>query len=238
MFHIDKHRAEYHHDYVTVVPGVIPEEICALLRLRVDIAIEQGLVKLVDHNGKGCDKVSDLGGRYLHHIFKGEDVRQHLPELTTTYHSLLPLVSMVTCSDVVVSPYPRSDINIKVYPPGGGTLGEHFDTNGITVLLFLTTNREAPLRMKIPRAHPSRKEPWIERRSIHAEAGSVLLMRGREVLHDCEPTVTEQKITVVMNFYRRDDTWRPAQFDSFAYDGVDPESGQHAPIEKREALEA
>src|SRR3954469_5258907 len=78
MFHIDKHRADYHHDFVTVVPGVIPEEICASLRLRVNLAVHQGLIQLVDHHGKGTGTVSDLGGRYLHHIFKGEDVRLHL----------------------------------------------------------------------------------------------------------------------------------------------------------------
>jgi hypothetical protein len=237
MFQIDKYRSSYHHDYVTVIPNILPKNICAELRKRVNDVIDQGFITLVDHQGKGTDTVSDSGGRYLHHIFKGEDVREYLPELTAVYHSLLPLVNMVTCSDVIVSPYPRSDINIKVYPPGGGTLGEHFDTNGITVLLFLTTNREAPLRLQIPRSHPSKKESWIEREQIYADEGSVLIMRGREVLHDCAPTVTEQKMTVVMNFYKRTDTWRPAQFDSFVYDGIDPESGKHSPIAMQEELE-
>lgn len=112
-------------------------------------------------------------------------------------------------------------MNIKVYPPGGGTLGEHYDTNGVTVLLFLTTKREAPLRMQIPRAHPS-KGTWTERRSIHATAGSLLIMKGREVLHDCEPTVNERKMTVVLNYYVRGDTWRHDSFDRFVYDGVPP----------------
>lgn len=232
MFYIDKFRSDYHHDFVTVIPNVLPKELCDNLRKRINDAIADNKVTLVDHQGKGTDAVSDGGGRYLHHIFKGEDIREYLPELKAVYHALLPLISMVTCTEVVVSPYPRSEINIKVYPPGGGTLGEHYDTNGITVLLFLTTNKEAPLRMQIPRSHPSKKNGWIEKKNIYAEEGSILVMRGREVLHDCEPTVTEQKITVVLNFYKRGDTWRPAQFDSFVYDGIDPESGKHRKIEK------
>lgn len=150
-------------------------------------------------------------------------MREHLPELVTLYRSTLPLVSAITNQDAVLSPHQRSDINIKVYPPGGGTLGEHYDTNGITVLLFLTSNKEAPLRMQVPRRHPSR-EPWVEKRNIYATAGSLLVMKGREILHDCEPTVTEQKISVVLNYYVRGDTWRHDEFDNFVCDGVSPET--------------
>jgi len=42
------------------------------------------------------------------------------------------------------------------------------------------------------------------------------------VLHDCEPTVTERKVSVVLNYYVRGDTWRHEKFDDFVYDGADP----------------
>ncbi|NID16174.1 hypothetical protein [Luteibacter yeojuensis] len=220
-FDLARHMREYHYDYVTVIDGVMADELCAVLVERIERLIGEGRVKLVDHQGLGTEAVSDSGGRYLHHIFEGDDIRRHLPELTAVYQAVLPLISSMTSQDVVLSPYPRSDINIKVYPPGGGTLGEHYDTNGVTVLLFLTTNREAPLRMQIPRSHPA-KGQWTERRSIHATAGSLLVMKGREVLHDCEPTVNERKISAVLNYYVRGDTWRHESFDSFVYDGVTP----------------
>jgi hypothetical protein len=220
-FDLTRHAREYQYDYATVVDDILSEAICASLRERIDAVIAADGVKLVDHAGKGTSAVSDEGGRYLHHIFQGGDVRRHLPELAAVYGALLPLVAAITNQDAVVSPYERSDINIKVYPPGGGTLGEHYDTNGITVLLFLTSNCEAPLRMQIPRSHPSRGA-WIEPRSIHATAGSLLVMKGREVLHDCEPTISEQKMTVVLNYYVRGDTWRHEGFDEFVYDGVSP----------------
>jgi hypothetical protein len=220
-FDLTRHVREYHYDYVTVVDGIMPDDLCAALRARIDRCIDQQRVTLVDHEGKGTTAVSDTGGRYLHHIFQGDDVRRDLPELVAVYHAVLPLVAAVTSQHVVLSPYPRSDINIKVYPPGGGTLGEHYDTNGITVLLFLTTNREAPLRMQVPRTHPARGR-WTEQRAIHARAGSLLIMKGREVLHDCEPTVSEQKISVVLNYYVKGDTWRHPDFDRFVYEGVPP----------------
>lgn len=131
---------------------------------------------------------------------------------------------MITCTDTIVSPYPTSDINIKAYPAGGGTLGLHYDTNGITVLLFLTTNTEAPLRMQIPRTHPSKKEGWIEHKNIYAKKGALLVMQGRKTLHDSEPTISEQKLSVVMNYYERHDTYRHEDFDNFVYYGVKPKN--------------
>jgi len=221
MFEINSHQRNYHYDYVTVIDNILPVAMCEILRARINDIIEAGLVPLVNHQNLGNNIVKDKGGKYLHHIFKGNDIRHYLPELNAVYHSLLPLISLVTHTDTIVSPYEQSDINIKAYPVGGGTLGEHYDTNGITVLLFLTTNKEAPLRMQIPRSHPA-KETWIEHRKIFATQGSLLIMKGREILHDCEPTINEQKLTVVLNYYEKGDTWRPKQFDDFVYSGVKP----------------
>jgi len=222
MFDIQKHRHDYFYNLATVINDLIPSEICDNLTDRVNTIIDKGLVDRVKHTGLGNEAVSDLGGDYNHHIFKGPDIRSHLPELNAIYHAIVPLISLVTCSDAVVSPYPLSDINIKAYPPGGGTLGLHYDTNGITVLLFLTENKEAPLRMQIERSHPSKKEPWVENKKIYAKKGSLLIMQGRKTLHDSEPTITEQKLSVVYNFYESHDTYRHEDFDSFVYYGNKP----------------
>lgn len=224
MFDVNKHRREYFYDFVTTVDGLIPDEICDRLAGRVNASIESNEVDLVRHDGLGTDAVSDLGGAYNHYIFKGEDIRSKLPELTLVYHSILPLVSLITLADAVVSPYPASDINIKAYPPGGGTLGLHYDTNGITVLLFLTTNHEAPLRIQVQRSHPSKAHPWVEHRNLYAKKGTLLVMQGRKVLHDSEPTVKEQKLSVVYNYYERHDTYRHEDFDDFVYYGREPKN--------------
>jgi len=222
MFDVNKHRREYFYDLLTVITSVLPDELCDGLANRVQQVIAEDGVDLVEHRDLGTDAVSDLGGEYKHHIFKGADVRKHLPELTAVYHALLPLISIITHTDTVVSPYPASDVNIKADPPGGGALGLHYDTNGITVLLFLTTNQEAPLRYQIERSHPSRKKPWVKHGKIHARKGALLIMQGRKVLHDCEPTVEEQKLSVVYNYYERHDTYRHPDFDNFVYYGARP----------------
>ncbi|MBE8591137.1 hypothetical protein IQK56_09445 [Pseudomonas sp. MAFF 301449] len=224
MFDINKHQHDFFYNLATVIDGLVPDDLCDALAARVNGIIAQQGVDWVKHESLGTDAVSDLGGAYNHFIFKGDDIRRHLPELTAVYHSLVPLVSLVTHTDTVVSPYPLSDINIKAYPPGGGTLGLHYDTNGITVLLFLTTNREAPLRMQIERTHPSKKEPWVEHNRIHAKKGSLLIMQGRKTLHDSEPTLTEQKLSVVYNYYERHDTYRHEDFDNFVYHGIKPKA--------------
>lgn len=229
-FSLTRHVREYHYDYVTVLPGVMSKPQSSILVARIEQLIDEGSVKLVDHTGMGTSVVSDAGGRYLHYIFEGSDVRRHFPELGVLYRAILPVVAAITSQDVVLSPHQRSDVNIKCYPPGGGTLGQHFDTNGITVLLFLTTNQEAPLRMQIPRWHPLDKDS-TEGRDVYAEAGSLLVMKGREVLHGCVPTVLERKMTVILNYYVRDDTWRDEGFDDFVYDGKDP--GQAKDVRNR-----
>ncbi|AJC48238.1 hypothetical protein IB642_06010 [Allofrancisella guangzhouensis] len=139
------------------------------------------------------------------------------------YHSILPIIQIVTCADAIVSPYPVSDINIKAYPAGGGALGLHYDTNGITVLLSLLDNTEAPLRAKIPRSHPSRKQPWLEDEEIYASAGDLLIMQGRKILHDSAPTRTQKKYSVIYNYYESHDVYRHHDFDQFVYYGKKPE---------------
>ncbi|WP_299495074.1 hypothetical protein [uncultured Shewanella sp.] len=222
MFNIDKHRYNYFYNFYTVIEQLIPERICDNLAESINLEITKGSIPFVDHSGLGNNAVSDFGGQYFHHIFKGEDVRQYLPELNAIYHAILPIVSMITCTDTIVSPYQHSDINIKAYPAGGGTLGLHYDTNGITVLLSLTENKEAPLRVQIPRSHPSREKNWIEHKKVYAKKGALLIMQGRKVLHDSEPTFSEQKLSVIFNYYESHDTYRHEDFDDFVYFGVPP----------------
>lgn len=223
MLDLDRHRREYTYDLVTVLNGILPNVVCNTLVARIDSIISEKRIQLVDHFGKGTIRELDAGGRYLHHIFKGPDIRLHLPELEAAYHTLVPLVSAVTMQDVIVSPYPDSDINIKAYPSGGGTIGRHLDTNGITALLYLTTNSEGALMLDLERNHPSRDVPDMETRSIYATGGSLLLMQGRKVWHHCEPLVSERKIVAVFNYYVNGDVWRPGHFDSLVYDGVGPQ---------------
>ena len=219
MYDLGMHQRNYHHDLYTVIPDVLPAPLCAVLADRARTLIKQGRIHLVNHAGTGTAVDLDRGGKYYHHMLLGEDVRTHMPEIVAVYHALLGQVAAITCGEAVISPHSDSDINIVVYPPSGGTMGAHLDTNGITVLLYLTTNTEGALALEIPRSHPSQAEDRIEEKKIHAEAGSLFVMQGRKVWHVSEPTETEEKMVVVLNYYFKGDTWRSETFDQFVYAG-------------------
>jgi hypothetical protein len=224
MFDIERHRREYHHELITVIPNVFPADLCQKLTERLLGLIERGAIPLVDHEGKGTELELDEGGKYLHHLVDGGGIREHFLELQGAYFAQTQLIAAITSDDVVCSPYPDSDINIKAYPPNGGTVGRHRDTNGITVLMYLTTNTEGPLRLEI-----DHDDPWAgtamslqnstEHREVFAEAGSMVLMQGRKVVHDSEPMKNEFKAVVIYNYYSRGDTRRPGHFDDFVYRG-------------------
>ena len=115
MFDINKHNHEYFYDYATVIENLIPENLCDILADRVNQCVSKNSVEHVLHESLGTDAVSDLGGKYNHYIFKGQDIRNELKELVAIYHAVVPMISMITCSDIIVSPYPQSDINIKAF---------------------------------------------------------------------------------------------------------------------------
>lgn len=224
MFDIERHRHEYHHAMYTIIPEIIPGSLCARLASRLAGLIDDQRVHLVDHEGQGTPLELDAGGRYFHYLIDGDGCREDFPELEGAYHTLSQLVAAITSHDVVVSPHPESDINIKAYPSGGGTIGKHLDTNGITVLIYLTTNTEGALRLQI-----EQDDPWcgtemeladrVREERVLAVAGSMLLMQGRKIPHDCEPMEGEFKAVAIFNYYARGDTRRPGHFDEFVYHG-------------------
>lgn len=223
MFYLERYQHEYHYSMHTLLYNILPSDLVQILSQRILDIISEQKVQLVNHQGIGTLKELDGAGKYLHYIFRGADVRNFLPELVGLYHGLLPIVSTITNSAAIISPYPNSDINIKVYPPKGGTIGWHYDTNAITVLIYLTNNSEAPLVLKIEKSHPSKKKPKVNQAKIFAKNGMMLLMQGRNVWHRSEPTNNETKIVAVLNYYVEGDTWRPSNFDKFVYDGVPQE---------------
>jgi len=219
MFDLKKHRREYCYDLHTVVDEILPTALCQSIVERANRAIACNKIQKVEHKDLGAE-AAYLKGEYLFHLFKGDDIRAHLPEFEGIYHSLLPTISAITMQDAIVSPYPDSDINIKSYPKGGGVLGRHKDTNGISCLIYLTTNTEGALVLELEKDHPGFDVPKIESKRIYPRAGSMLVMQGRKLWHLSEPTQHEQKMTTVLNYYVRGDTWRPKGFDDSVYGGA------------------
>lgn len=219
---IEVHRRNYLYNNWTEVPDFLPSSVVKSLADRTNQCIREKKVALVQHSGLGGPKQYDEGGDYIHYIFRGPDIRSLMPELYGVYVALPHYLSVLTSQEVITSPYPESDISMRVYPPGGGTIGWHKDTNGISVLLYLTTNTEGALVMEIEKEIPPFEKTHVVTEKVLARAGSLIALQGRRVRHYVEPMQHETKMSVILNYYVQGDTWRPENFDKFIYDGVDP----------------
>lgn len=209
----------------SLIEDLLPPDLCDEWCARLDQLVAGNRLALVDHSGGGSRLHLDGGGRYLHFLCDGRHVRQSFPELVALYHALRYWVADLTLSDIVLSPYPDTDVTIHVYPVGGGTVGPHFDTNGITALLYLTDNQEGRLRLWTATHDPWRGTTYEDPSAkevieyVPARKGNFVVMYGRRIWHDVEPMLSERKCTVLFNYYSAGDTRRPDGFDDFAYGG-------------------
>jgi hypothetical protein len=217
MFNINKHFHNYHYNKLTVIDNILPKDICQNVVERIERLVISKKVIDVNFKGVGTIDILDGGGEYKYKVMDMEKVIQYFPELVLFYYSMLPLISVITHTEVITSPHPGSEIVIKVYEGSGATQGWHYDTNAITALLYLTTNQEGSTSCKIQKHHPSQKELKTKIRKIYPRAGSLLLMKGREVWHCSEPLINEVKIVVPFNYYLKNDIWRPSGIDDLIY---------------------
>jgi hypothetical protein len=216
---LDRHRAEYHLDLLTVVPDVVDPSQIEQWKDRILRLVESKEAIERNDQGGGNAKVLDGGGVYRHFVIDGLMVKRHLPDLIATYEALKYLVAAVTLQDVTTSThkYARSAVNVKVYRGPDSQQGSHFDTNPITGLLYLTTNQEGATCCEITRAHPGEDRRTKITRRVLPVAGSLLIMQGRRVWHCAEPMTTETKIVCPLNYYTSDDWWRPDGIDDLVY---------------------
>jgi hypothetical protein len=216
---LDRHRAEYHLNRLTVVPGVVDLDQIEAWTSKVLELTDGGQAIQRDDEGRGGSSILDGGGAYRHFILDGLQVRRHLPDLLATYEALKCLVAVVTHHDVTTSTrkYPRSAVNVKVYRGQGSQQGWHYDTNAITGLLYLTTNQEGATCCEVTREHPSADMRTKTVRRVLPVAGSLLIMQGRSVWHCAEPVTTETKIAAPLNYYTAEDSWRPEGIDNLVY---------------------
>jgi hypothetical protein len=198
------HQAEYKYRGFTVL-DIIPEDLALSWGVAIASAIDAGRGKHVDGD-KHPDGVGS--GRLFYDVIDGNVCEEVAPSMLAVYRSLPALWSAITGLDVVCSPHPRSKVDGTRYPAGGGQQGWHFDQNGVTVLMYLTTNPDGGATWIQP------LDGGLEVR-VFPKAGSILLMQGRKVWHCGGPTAGTAKVISPWNYYVKGDTHRP--------DGVDDE---------------
>lgn len=126
--------------------------------------------------------------------------------LEQCYHELAELVSDTFCLTVILSPYITSHLNVHIAEGPGVVHGWHRDTNPLTALVYLTDNQSGELETN-------------DGRVVRPSAGTVLIMKGKEVLHQVRSLTTdERRVVMVANFYSPDDPpQRDPRLDSLLY---------------------
>lgn len=179
-----------------------------LLRGAVDrTVVDRWVERLADYTGQWTrvdadtdDEPVEGHGTHRHYsLLDGDAVRRVLPELFGWYHGIRWWAEDVTERSVIVSPYSRSSVNVKLYS-GGDAQDWHYDSNALTALLYLTATDPDT-------ATQFRPFPDVIRH-MEAAPGDLLLMKGREVLHRV-PSLPDGtfRITCPLNLYYSDDTW-------------------------------
>ena len=138
-------------------------------------------------------------------LLDGQVMRKHFRDLLLWYRAIAMWASVLCRRPVVVSPYIRSSVNIKIYEEPGSCQGWHYDTNPLTVVLYLM-DAEAPTVFQTEGGETK----------VDAREGRVLMFSGRHILHQVAPT-DDARAIVVCNLYHPDDLDRPDWIDPMEY---------------------
>lgn len=152
------------------------------------------------------DAISVGSGTSKFEILERKYVDKYAPEVTECYELVKDIASFIYNSEVILSPFYRSSINLNMYRNPGDCHAAHADSNPIANLLCLSEG--TPLQVL-------NNNQWVD---VPLTPGQLLTFNGRELLH----RVPEQKrgdlrIVASMNLYFPDDCSRPDGLDEIAY---------------------
>ena len=197
---IDLRTEEFNRNGFTIVEDVVPE---GLLEIWVD--------SLKSYNGYiHNDAIGSMGERGNYLVADGPTSFSRLVALDAVYDRCQRIVSGVIGKEVISSPYPLSIVNVKIYE-SDGCQGLHYDSQPITCLLFVTEG--APLEIQYLDG------TWHK---VWPVPGAIAIFKGREMLHRVPPGDPDQyRVTIPMNYYFEDDTYRPEGLDEAIYGNKD-----------------
>lgn len=197
MHRISKYQQELEYNRYVVIPDIVSTK-GANEALGALITSEP--TGSVDVNAKADPDTLTLGGVTKYTYFDHADLLGVVHQASGWYDALISTVSFITGRRVVESPYYDSKIMALIYDSDGGQQEWHLDTQPLTVLLYLTTN---------PNSGATRCRIKGKDVDIFPQQASLLLMYGREVLHQALPVTEGVKVVVPMNMYLENDLWRP-----------------------------
>lgn len=130
------------------------------------------------------------------------------PEIGQIYHNFVHILKFIIGSDVVISKDIRSAYSAKAYIDDGDEQGWHYDSNEITGVLYLTST----CKSGFTEIDPLDSEEFV---SIIPQAGSVLILQGRECWHRAAPVRDgEIKVICPFNYFRSSNSDRDPAMNS------------------------
>jgi hypothetical protein len=143
----------------------------------------------------------------------GDDIKDALFD---AYAWMVGPLRTLTGLDVQLSPFARSKVTIKQYPAVTGQQGWHYDTNGLTVLTYLTDGGGGT------EFYPLSNVRMLDGKYLGPStiqlprAGDTLIMRGRLVRHRALIGDVPKQV-ICWNYYEGGDCWRPEHMDATVY---------------------
>jgi hypothetical protein len=203
--HVSRARDEYHDLGFTVLRRVLPEP-----------AVWSD--RLLKHERSGSEpaptRIDESYQRYS--ILDRFAIDKVLPAVGDLYRSLVPALRQITTQQIVESPYPRSAYYMKIYH-AGGMQAWHQDSNGVTVLLYLTSHHDSGgTVIRTLRGTEVTVQP---------EAGAILLMQGRRCTHRADVVTQGPKVLCPFNYYEAGAVDRPPEIDDFVF-GTGPSAAR------------
>lgn len=223
-----KLQTQFHTEGYCEFKNFFPPELLNDWRDTVKMLVDCPDLKGVNHINKTFEKADvnarDGAGSYKFISIDGRvSLSPYFKDLAGYYKSISNFLSIFTGLDIVPSWDEKSSVTFMFYPAPGGTLLPHFDTNQPTFLLYLSDNKNEggtklyPLSTLRPTilGHPDELigEPIV----VYPEFGKILLFNGRKVWHESQPVQNNDKISVVFNFYEKNDQWRPKEISERLY---------------------
>jgi hypothetical protein len=205
-------RQEYQTRGFTVIETAVVDWVAETWKRVFEAYVESGRARRIDVKDERGEVADGIGGRLFYDLIDGVSCEKLVPDMLKLYRRLPTSLCQITQQAVICSPYERSKVCAKIYPAGGGQQGAHFDTNGITVILYLTSNEDGCTVIK--------PLDGGEEVAVKPRAGNLLLMRGRECWHHAAPAIAKPKVISAWNYYVEGDTWRPEWLDDQIYGKV------------------
>lgn len=158
-------------------------------------------------DGSGIYSLTSINGNA---VFTGM-----FQDLETYYKNFVSFLSLFTGLDIVTSFDRQSAVTIMVYEPPAGQMLSHYDTQDISVLLYLTDNDEGgteiyPITAKKPTVLGQPDEIVGTPEIILPKTGRIAIFRGQQCWHTATPVEHSIKVSSAWNYYIKGNNFRPA----------------------------